>query len=87
MGLNEGLPSFQPGEGPSRGLLRDCTTSPINLFAALGDCLDPGPRHPRREEGGAGGGGGQEQLQGDLHPLRLGPQQQGVELPNSILYD
>ena len=21
---------FQPGEGPSRGLLRDCTTSPIN---------------------------------------------------------
>ena len=26
---------FQPGEGPSRGLLRDCTTSPINRFAAL----------------------------------------------------
>ena len=26
---------FQPGEGPSRGLLRDCTTSPINWFAAL----------------------------------------------------
>ena len=52
-----------------------------------GDCLDPGPRHPRREEGGAGGGGGQEQLQGDLHPLRLGTQQQGVELLNSILYD
>ena len=25
----------QPGEGPSRGLLRDCTTSPINRFAAL----------------------------------------------------
>ena len=24
-----------PGEGPSRGLLRDCTTSPINRFAAL----------------------------------------------------
>ena len=24
-----------PGKGPSRGLLRDCTTSPINLFAAL----------------------------------------------------
>ena len=23
------------GEGPSRGLVRDCTTSPINLFAAL----------------------------------------------------
>ena len=23
------------GEGPSRGLLRDCTTSPINRFAAL----------------------------------------------------
>ena len=21
---------FQPGEGPSRGLLRDCTTAPIN---------------------------------------------------------
>ena len=27
----------QPGEGPSRGLLRDCTTSPINRFAALFD--------------------------------------------------
>merc|ERR1712155_243953 len=26
---------FQPGEGPSRGLLRDCTNSPINRFAAL----------------------------------------------------
>ena len=26
---------FQPGEGPSRGLLRDCTTSLINRFAAL----------------------------------------------------
>ena len=26
---------FQPGEGPSRGLLRDCTPSPINRFAAL----------------------------------------------------
>ena len=26
---------FQPGEGPSRGLLLDCTTSPINRFAAL----------------------------------------------------
>ena len=26
---------FQPGEGPSRGLLRDCTISPINRFAAL----------------------------------------------------
>ena len=26
---------FQPGEGPSGGLLRDCTTSPINRFAAL----------------------------------------------------
>ena len=26
---------FQPGEGPSRGLLCDCTTLPINRFAAL----------------------------------------------------
>ena len=26
---------FQPGEGPSRGLLHDCTTSPINRYAAL----------------------------------------------------
>ena len=26
---------LQPGEGPSRGLLRDCTTSPINRLAAL----------------------------------------------------
>ena len=24
------MESLQPGEGPSRGLLRDCTTSPIN---------------------------------------------------------
>ena len=30
-----GSSRFQPGEGPSRGLLRDCTTSPINRFAAL----------------------------------------------------
>ena len=30
---------FQPGEGPSRGLLRDCTTSPINRFAALSSRL------------------------------------------------
>ena len=30
-----GFDPFQPGEGPSRGLLRDCTTSPINRFAAL----------------------------------------------------
>ena len=28
---------FQVGEGPSRGLLRDCTTSPINRFVALLD--------------------------------------------------
>ena len=26
---------FQPGEGPSRGLLRDCTTSPINWYTVL----------------------------------------------------
>ena len=26
---------YNHGEGPSRGLLRDCTTSPINQFAAL----------------------------------------------------
>ena len=26
---------YQPGEGTSRGLLRDCTTLPINRFAAL----------------------------------------------------
>ena len=30
-----GSSRFQPGEGPSRGLLRDCTTSLINQFAAL----------------------------------------------------
>ena len=35
---------FQPGEGPSRGLLSDCTTSPINRFAALIIIiLAPGP--------------------------------------------
>ena len=27
-------PRFQLGEGPSRGLLRDCTTSPITGFTA-----------------------------------------------------
>ena len=30
---------FQPGEGPRRGLLRDCTTSPINRFVALDNIL------------------------------------------------
>ena len=34
----------QPGEGPSRGLLRDCTTSPINRFAAL--VLSSAPASP-----------------------------------------
>ena len=34
------LVGFQPGEGPSGDLLRDCTTSPINRFAAFGaTCL------------------------------------------------
>ena len=35
-------------EGPSRGLLRDCTTSPINRFAALLYSLaaDPTPHTP-----------------------------------------
>ena len=28
----------EQGEGPCRGLLRDCTTSPIYRFAALGRC-------------------------------------------------
>ena len=32
---NHGSSHFQPGEGPGNGLLRDCTTSPINRFAAL----------------------------------------------------
>ena len=27
--------AFNPGEGPSRGLLRDCTTSPMDRFTAL----------------------------------------------------
>ena len=31
---------YNHGEGPSRGLLRDCTTSPINRFAALVTILD-----------------------------------------------
>ena len=29
------LVGFQLGEGSSRGLLRDCTTSPMDRFAAL----------------------------------------------------
>ena len=32
-----------PGEGPSRGLLCDCTTSPINRFAALLSIDTPPP--------------------------------------------
>ena len=36
---------FQPGEGPSRGLLRDCTTSPINRVAALVETVSPGSDH------------------------------------------
>ena len=36
---------FQPGEGPSRGLLRDCTTSPINRFAALFTIQTPAPEN------------------------------------------
>ena len=39
-----GSSSFQPGEGPSRGLLRDCTTSPMDRFAALIQG-DPAERH------------------------------------------
>ena len=34
--------TFKTGEGPSRGLLRDCTTSPINRFAALAVQCDAG---------------------------------------------
>ena len=30
MGVESACKHFQPGEGPSRGLLRDCTNSPIN---------------------------------------------------------
>ena len=30
-----GSSRFQPGEGPRRGLLRDCTLSPMDRFAAL----------------------------------------------------
>ena len=41
---------FQPGD-PSRGLLRDCTTSPINRFAALVrifSVVTPAPAQPRQ---------------------------------------
>ena len=41
-----GSSRFQPGEGPSRGLLRDCTTLPINRFAALVETLSPCPGAP-----------------------------------------
>ena len=34
---------FQSGEGARRGLLRDCTTSPINRFAALHITLGHSP--------------------------------------------
>ena len=46
----------QPGEGPSRGLLRDCTTSPINRFASLGVCPEelPAAGGPVPAEAGAG---------------------------------
>ena len=52
--MKELVTRFQPGEGPSRGLLCDCATSPINRFAALGwtGRLEPGPG--RRLDGEAG---------------------------------
>ena len=31
---------FQPGESPSRGLLRDCTTLPINRLHSSTDYTD-----------------------------------------------
>ena len=48
---------FQPGEGPSRGLLRDYTTSPINSLQHY-----PGPS-PGRAQAEAGHRG-QEQEDG-----------------------
>ena len=39
-----GSSHFQPGEGPSRGLLCDCTTSPINRYTALIITLFTGQR-------------------------------------------
>ena len=33
--VESGYYRFQPGEGPSRGLLRDCTTSLMDRFTAL----------------------------------------------------
>ena len=47
---------FQPGEGPGRGLLRDCTTSPINRFASLvvtfaALAAGPVPLRPRQPAG------------------------------------
>ena len=57
----------QEGEGPSRGLLRHCTTSPMDRFAALIICVlvcgQVWVEHlvPGGQEGGAGaeaGGGG-----------------------------
>ena len=39
---------FQPGEGPRRGLLRDCTTSPNNRFAALVPALQHRPHRGHR---------------------------------------
>ena len=39
---------FQLGEGPSRGLLRDCTASPMDRFAAL--TFPRHLRHPAQSE-------------------------------------
>ena len=40
---------FQPGEGPSRGLLRDCTTSPMDRFTAIILAVSDHSRHPSLE--------------------------------------
>ena len=45
---------FQPGEGSSLGLLRDCTTSPINRlqhYFKVFTCTFQRANHPEHEEG------------------------------------
>ena len=37
---------MEPGEDPSKVLLRDCTTSPINRFAALVTTVPDGLQSP-----------------------------------------
>ena len=60
---------FQPGEGPSRGLLRDCTTSPINRFAAL--IINDNSRPADKLQDNSQNTCGQEHINNFAWPIKL----------------